>query len=206
MKKQFTMSFLFCAVTALCFGGCAKQELVKQDQMIPPVAASPRTPQTAPASSPAAAVLKPENKDAGSAHIPFAESPATLQTKRDAAAQAAKDATLSASLEKVFFDFDSYTLSPQAREALAKNAEILKQKKYAKVHIEGHCDELGSDDYNLALGEKRAQAAFNYLLTMGVPSGRLSAISYGKEKPADPGHDEAARAKNRRDELVVTSK
>jgi peptidoglycan-associated lipoprotein len=90
-------------------------------------------------------------------------------------------------------------------EALVKDAEILKQQKSIKVRIEGNCDELGSDDYNLALGEKRAKAALKYLETLGIPSDRLSTISYGKEKPADLGHDEAARAKNRRDELVISS-
>jgi peptidoglycan-associated lipoprotein len=72
-----------------------------------------------------------------------------------------------------------------------------------KVQIEGNCDERGSDEYNLALGEKRAKSAMKYLETLGVPAERLSVISYGKEKPADPGHDEAAWAKNRRDEFVL---
>ncbi|HYS43726.1 MAG TPA: OmpA family protein, partial [Geobacteraceae bacterium] len=88
--------------------------------------------------------------------------------------------------------------------ALNKNAEYLLKKSVSlKIQIEGHCDERGSDEYNLALGEKRAKAALNYLVTLGVPAARLSFISYGKEKPADPGHDDAAWAKNRRDEFAI---
>jgi peptidoglycan-associated lipoprotein len=200
MKQQFKRSLLICAVAALCSGGCAKHELVKQNQMIPPVAPSASA---LPAKSAVPAEVKPEKRDAGISVAPIKESQAEIQTQQGATVT---DVSLKAALEKVFFDFDSYTLSPKARETLVKNAEILKQKASAKIRVEGHCDELGSDDYNLALGEKRAKAAQNYLQTMGIPSARLSAISYGKEKPAAPGHDEAARAKNRRDEFVITSK
>lgn len=107
-------------------------------------------------------------------------------------------------LEKIHFDFDSYLLSYAARDTLSKNAEYLLNKNTAvKIQIEGHCDEHGSGEYNLALGEKRAQAAFNYLETLGVPSAQLSVISYGKEMPLNNGHDEAAWAQNRRAEFVV---
>jgi peptidoglycan-associated lipoprotein len=203
MRQQLKRSFLICAVTAFCSGGCAKHELVKQDQMIPPAASSASS--ALPANSAVTAQLKPETKDAGLSVPPIDESQAKKQAQPTVTPQDT-NLSLNAALEKVFFDFDSYTLSPQAREALAKNAEIMKQKGNAGIRIEGHCDELGSDDYNLALGEKRARVALNYLQSMGVSSGRLSAISYGKEKPADPGHDEAGRAKNRRDEFVMTLK
>ena len=79
----------------------------------------------------------------------------------------------------------------------------MKKNSALKVRIEGHCDERGSDEYNLALGERRAKAAMNYLVTLGIADKRLSVISYGKEKPVDPGHDEAAWAKNRRAEFVI---
>ena len=116
------------------------------------------------------------------------------------------DAQAAAGINTIFFELDSYTLSPAARDTLAKNAAVMKKKGGVKVRIEGHCDERGSDEYNLALGEKRARAALDYLVTMGVPAARLSVISYGKEKPADPGHDEAAWGKNRRDEFAVVSR
>ena len=87
---------------------------------------------------------------------------------------------------------------------LSKNAEILlKGKPTVKIQIAGNCDERGSAEYNLALGERRAKSAQQYLITMGVAPDRLSIISYGKEKPAVEGHDEAAWAKNRRDEFTI---
>ena len=105
-------------------------------------------------------------------------------------------------LTRINFDFDSYVLTAKARRTLAQNAEVLKALGI-KVRIEGHCDERGSDEYNLALGERRAQAAMNYLATLGVSSSSMSTISYGEEKALDPGHDEAAWAKNRRAEFVA---
>jgi peptidoglycan-associated lipoprotein len=104
-------------------------------------------------------------------------------------------------LEKVFFDYDSYTLTAQTREILARNAEWLRQNPVAKLTIEGHCDERGSDEYNLALGQRRADAVKNYLLSLGIAAERLSDISYGEERPAVDGSDESAWSKNRRAEF-----
>ena len=109
-------------------------------------------------------------------------------------------------VEKIYFDFDSSTLSDTARQTLTRNFAVLKKTPQSRIRVEGHCDERGSDEYNLALGERRAQEAVRYLATLGVPVDRLSALSYGKEKPADPGHTEAAWAKNRRDEFVITGR
>ena len=86
--------------------------------------------------------------------------------------------------ETIYFDLDSYVLRQDARDALGKNAQWLLKKSTATVRLEGNCDERGSDEYNLALGEKRAKAAKSYLVTLGVPADRLVTISYGKEKPA----------------------
>jgi peptidoglycan-associated lipoprotein len=82
----------------------------------------------------------------------------------------------------------------------------MKKNDSVNIQIAGHCDERGSDEYNLALGEKRAKAAMDYIVTLGIPASRLSTLSYGKEKPLDPGHDEAAWAKNRRDEFTIIVK
>jgi len=106
-------------------------------------------------------------------------------------------------LEKIYFAFDSFALTEQSRETLYKNAEQIIKKSTAKYTVEGHCDERGSDEYNLALGEKRAKSAYNYLITLGVPAERLSTVSFGEERPADPGHDEEAWAKNRRAEFSI---
>jgi peptidoglycan-associated lipoprotein len=106
-------------------------------------------------------------------------------------------------LTRVYFDFDSYVLSAKARRTLAQNAEVMKAIPGLKIRVEGHCDERGSDEYNLALGERRAQAAMNYMATLGVSASRMSTISYGEEKPLDPGHDESSWSKNRRAEFVA---
>jgi peptidoglycan-associated lipoprotein len=106
--------------------------------------------------------------------------------------------------EAVYFDFDKSDLRQDARDVLSKNAAVvLKSPAGTKIQIEGHCDERGSAEYNLALGERRARSAQNYLTTLGVKADMLSIISYGKEKPAVQGNDEAAWAKNRRAEFVI---
>jgi peptidoglycan-associated lipoprotein len=101
-------------------------------------------------------------------------------------------------LVDIHFDFDSATLSSQARQTLSKIAQWLLKHPDGKLVIEGHCDERGSQEYNLALGERRAAAAKSYLVSYGIAPNRLRTISYGEELPLDPGHNEAAWAKNRR--------
>jgi peptidoglycan-associated lipoprotein len=104
----------------------------------------------------------------------------------------------------IYFGFDDYTLSPEAQSTLTAMAEALKANKSAVVQIEGHCDERGTVEYNLALGERRAQSVKNFMAQLGVEGARLSTISYGEEKPVVQGHTEEAWAKNRRAEFVVT--
>jgi peptidoglycan-associated lipoprotein len=106
--------------------------------------------------------------------------------------------------QDIYFDFDKYDLRTDARATLDRKASFLNQNSSVRVQIEGHCDERGTEEYNLALGERRANAAKQYLTTAGISAGRLSTISYGKERPLDPGHNEAAWAKNRRDHFVIT--
>ena len=118
---------------------------------------------------------------------------------------ASSAAQLQSVLNSIYFDFDSSGLSDAARSTLAGNAATLMKETSEKILIEGNCDERGSAEYNLALGERRAKAAQQYLVTMGVKPDRLSIISYGKEKPAVQGNDETAWAKNRRDEFVVVT-
>lgn len=113
------------------------------------------------------------------------------------------DANKGIRLATVYFDYDSYLLSVDARNTLTRNARWLKENRFTRVIIEGHSDERGSDDYNLALAEKRAIAALRYLETLGVNQVRMEAISYGEEKPAVIGHDEAVWAKNRRVEFAI---
>jgi len=109
-------------------------------------------------------------------------------------------------LKPVFFDLDSDALSADARKALDDNAVLLKRYPGWAVTLEGHCDERGTAEYNLALGERRAVTARAYLVSLGIPADRLRTVSYGKEFPFDPGHDDAAWARNRRAHFVVTAK
>jgi len=105
--------------------------------------------------------------------------------------------------DRVFFDYDSYEIRPDAQDTLKKQAAWLQQYGQYTVTIEGHCDERGTVEYNQALGEKRAQAARDYLTAAGVDASRFQVVSYGKERPFETGHDEAAWAKNRRGEFTL---
>ena len=192
MKKQ-----IFIALSCVMFiaSGCATQEVVKSQEpgMSQAVAAKQMQ-----AEQPKAVAVKAEpsgNKTSSKGN----EAMGALEP-------VSNTAELKIALEKIYFDFDSAILSKEARQTLVNNAEKIRQASKIMISIEGNCDERGSDEYNLALGERRAQAAMQYLVTLGIPETRLSVISYGKEKPAVAGHDEASWAQNRRDEFVITTK
>jgi len=106
--------------------------------------------------------------------------------------------------QDIYFDFDKYDLRTDARTSLDRKASFLNQNSSVRVQVEGHCDERGTNEYNMALGERRANAAKQYLTTAGISAGRLSTISYGEERPLDPSHTEAAWARNRRAHFVIT--
>ena len=109
-------------------------------------------------------------------------------------------------LKDIHFDFDKYDIRPVDEAVLKENAVFLKINPNLKVQIEGHCDERGTAEYNLALGERRANNTKKYLVFLGIPADRISTISYGEEKPLDKGRHEEAWAKNRRAHIVVLSK
>jgi len=109
-------------------------------------------------------------------------------------------------LKGIHFDFDKYNIRPDDAEILKQNAAVLKRFPAVKIQVEGHCDERGTNEYNLALGERRASSAKKYLITLGIDERRISTISYGEEKPLDPGHIEEAWTKNRRAEFIVLTK
>jgi peptidoglycan-associated lipoprotein len=105
--------------------------------------------------------------------------------------------------EDIFFEYDSSALLPEARDLLKKKAEFLVANPQISIIIEGHTDERGTIEYNIALGERRAESVQAFLLGLGVAASRMSTVSYGKEKPIDPGHNEAAWAKNRRVHIEI---
>ncbi len=106
---------------------------------------------------------------------------------------------------RVLFAFDKYQILPEYTQVLATKAELMKKYSTIKVRIEGNCDERGTQEYNLALGERRARAAYDYLVNNGVSPSQLEMISYGKENPAVDGHDESAWSQNRRDDFRVVA-
>jgi peptidoglycan-associated lipoprotein len=109
-------------------------------------------------------------------------------------------------LQDAFFAYEESTLSPDAQSALTAAANWLKKSAQYSLLIEGHCDERGTEQYNLALGDRRANTAKEYLMTLGVDGSRMRTVSYGEERPFDPGHTESAWAKNRRAHLVIVGR
>jgi peptidoglycan-associated lipoprotein len=114
-----------------------------------------------------------------------------------------EDKVMMITIEDIYFQFDRSTLTPQAKESLVAKAEWLKIHPDVKVLIEGHCDERGTNEYNLALGDRRAESVRTFLLNLGISSLRLDTISYGEERPIAHGHNESAWAKNRRAHFAV---
>lgn len=173
--------------------GCASNDVVKKDESIAGKEVTTK-PITSPNKTKSATTV--QKNDESKKMI----APASTVSNQ----QPVKKAELKTELEKIYFNFDSADLSKDATEKLSHNANILlNARNDAKLRIEGNCDERGSAEYNLALGERRAIAAANYLKTMGVKAERISVISYGKERPAIQGNDETAWSKNRRDEFVI---
>ena len=210
MRKKIVGCIVVLSFGALVSGGCAKKDVVKTEE---PVATS-QTVQTPP--NAAGETAKPAQPMEEAKSEPLAagksepatgtqpkESAASQQAMPESGAQQAQSGQFQSELQKIYFNFDSAELSAESRTNLSKDAEILAKDASLKVRIEGNCDERGSDEYNMALGERRAKAAKDYLVNLGVSTDRLSTISYGEEKPAVDGHDEAAWAKNRRDEFVI---
>jgi peptidoglycan-associated lipoprotein len=170
--------------------GCAKKQAVKSEPQAGAAAPAKDTPRLVPDATEA---VKPADRAA--------------EEKRTAAAEAAAGQALTeekaSPFQDIYFDFDKSAIRNDAKPGLAKVADYVKKNKGAKVLIEGHCDERGTAEYNMALGDRRATSAKKYLESLGVPSASLSTISFGKEKPIDPGHDESAWAKNRRAHFVL---
>ena len=117
-----------------------------------------------------------------------------------------EEINLEAPLQMIHFDYDKYFIRDDAKPILEANADWLKKYDSAAILIEGHCDERGTEEYNLALGEKRAKSTLDYLASLGIPTDRIRTISYGKSVPLDPEHNEISWQKNRRAQFLIIKK
>jgi peptidoglycan-associated lipoprotein len=173
--------FILCLAVAMVLG-CGKRPVVKEEAGV--------------------AVTEPAKEKAEAAKEEAAIQEELLKGKeKQEKERILKEA---ASFADVYFDFDQYDLTAPARETLKQHADWLLANPAFDLLVEGHCDERGTAEYNLALGERRANAAKDYLAGLGVDARRITTISYGEELPVDAGHDEAAWTKNRRAHFVVT--
>lgn len=204
MKRKYLklLPVLFIGV-ALTFG-CAKK-VVKED--IASNAAPEAKQETAvavPDEKPAAEV---KSEDLGAKEA-SQETPKTGESKYASLSpgdELTKQAEKEGELYIVHFDYDKYNIRDEDKDLLNKNAKWLNLNSKVKVVVEGHADERGEAEYNLALGDKRAKIVVKFLESLGISKDRLSTVSYGKEKPLDPGHSESAWAKNRRAEFKITN-
>jgi len=189
MKGTFSWKWavLALSVAALVSVGCAKKQTVKSEG----------TEGAGSATAPVAVDVTP-SKEAPPAPVPYP--PATPPAA--APGVAVTEEKLS-QFDDVRFDFDKSEVKEDGRKTCGVVADYLKKHPQAKMLIEGHCDERGTAEYNMALGERRATAVMSYLVSLGVPKAALSTVSFGEEKPLDPGHNEAAWAKNRRAHFVL---
>jgi len=192
MKGPFSWKWavLVLSVAALVAVGCAKKQTVKSEGApAAPVAAS------APAAVSEAPVKAPPP-------APVAAAPAEQPPPAMAPGVAVTEEKIS-NFDDVLFDFDKSDVKENGRKTCQVVADYLKKHPQARMQIEGHCDERGTAEYNMALGDRRATAVMTYLVSLGVPKAALSTVSFGKEKPLDPGHNEEAWAKNRRAHFVL---
>ncbi|MBP2684012.1 MAG: peptidoglycan-binding outer rane lipoprotein Pal, OmpA family [Deltaproteobacteria bacterium] len=180
-KFSWKWAVLALSVAALLSVGCAKKQTVKSE-------GAPGGPGT------------------GAVEAPVKEAPPVTVAPAappEAAPGVAVTEEKRSQFEDVQFDFDKSEVREDGRRKSAVVADYLKKHPQAKIQIEGHCDDRGTAEYNLALGERRATAVMTYIVSLGVPKAALSTVSFGKEKPLDPGHNEEAWAKNRRAHFVL---
>ncbi len=179
-------------IAAVVAGACAKKPAPVARPTPPPVTSGGRT-------TPA----PPEPPRPVSEPVPVPPEP----IPEDAVgSKSLDDLNRDSPLKPVFFELDSSELSGTAQSLLQENAGVMRKFATWQITIEGHCDERGSAEYNLALGERRALAARDYLVSLGIAATRVRTVSYGKEFPFDPGHEEGAWLKNRRAHFVITAK
>lgn len=191
MRRDTTTLIAFAVLVTITVGACAKKAAPVARPMPPPAdtATPPPTPPPPPQPVSEPVPVPPE---------PMAED--------EIAGKSLDDLNRDSPLQPLFYELDSSEVSAAGQQVLQANAAVLKKYPTWQITVEGHCDERGTAEYNLALGERRAVAAKNYLVSLGISADRIKTVSYGKEFPFDPGHDDAAWAKNRRAHFVITAK
>ncbi len=201
MKKHLTILglLLVMAFAFMMFAGCAEKQAVVKDEPVQEQKV------TATQTAPVAAPVAQADDDAARRAKEQADREAALkaQAAKDAAAKRNAAALADLNIQNIYFDFDKSSIRPDAREILKANTEIFTKNNSAAIVIEGYCDERGTAEYNMALGERRAQEAKKYLVNLGINASRVETISYGEEKPANAAHDEAAWAQNRRAQFLL---
>jgi peptidoglycan-associated lipoprotein len=191
MKRAFLVAVTILMVVAVA--ACAKKQPAPLPQPAPPAAA-------APPARPAPAPAPPQRVEEA---LPVPQQPLSEDTIGN---RSLDDLNRDSPLKPAFFLLDSAELDDMGRATVQANADILKKYATWQITIEGHCDERGTAEYNLALGERRAVTVKTYLVSLGISPDRLRTVSYGKEFPFEPGHDENAWSKNRRAHFVITAK
>ena len=198
------MAVIFC-ISMMLMTGCAKKAVSKDEGLVAGDQKAAAAQSEADAKKKEAEAAAKEEATRKLAAEQQKEDVKELALKRDAAAAAAAEKEQTA-FEDIYFVFDKSTIEPEAREILKRLASLLGSNKNYSLVVEGHCDERGTVEYNLALGQSRADAAMKYLVDLGLDKESIKTITYGKERPLDPGHDEEAWAKNRRAHFLTTLK
>ena len=181
-RLPWTRTAILAVAATFLTVSCSSKPKAATAPEVKPMAAAPSVPVTAP-------ITKAE---------PLSEAPVRVSVS-------VEEMNRKGYLKDAFFDYNRYDIRPDQRDGLAKNAVWLREHPTVKITVEGHCDERGTSQYNMALGEQRAQAVKEYLVQLGIDASRIQIISYGNERPFEAGHDERAWAQNRRDHFLMTA-
>ena len=193
MRREANKLMVVAVLMTMVVGACGKKPAPVARPMPPPPAIDPTGGGSKPPGPPEPVMEPP-------IVVP------TIPAEDDISGKSIDDLNRDSPLGPLFFELDSSDVSADGQKVLQENAAIMKKYPTWSVTIEGHCDERGTAEYNLALGERRALAAKTYLVSLGIPADKVKTVSYGKEFPFEAGHDDGAWSKNRRAHFVITAK
>jgi peptidoglycan-associated lipoprotein len=204
-RKSYIVSVIFILCIGLILMGCPKKTVVKDEPSAKAEAAKIEAERVAKEKE-----REVKEKERETTRLKEKEEQAKREFERSLVAKKTPgiegEVFESSLLKSIHFDFDKYDIRPGDVEILKGNSALLKKFSNVKIQIEGHCDERGTNEYNLALGERRANSTKKYLTSLGITADRVSTISYGEEKPMDPAHSEESWTKNRRANFLITAK